>query len=100
MPNPNQYPNWIEINLSALERNIHAIRRLTGVDFMAIVKANGYGHGAIEVSRAALAAGAAWLGVHRYAEGHALREVGIDAPILVLGMVTPSEVDRAIAEHI
>jgi alanine racemase len=100
MSEPNPYPTWVEVNLSAIERNVQAIRKLTGVDFMAVVKANGYGHGAVEVSRAALGAGAAWLGVHRYAEARELREAGIDAPCLVFGMITPEEIDRAIGENI
>ncbi len=64
---------------------------------MAVVKANGYGHGAVEVSRAALAAGSSWLAVSCAEEALVLREAGITAPILVLGMVTAQEADEAIA---
>ncbi len=58
---------------------------------MAVVKANGYGHGAVEVARTALANGAEWLGVARLAEGIPLREDGFDAPILVFGSTLPAE---------
>jgi alanine racemase len=88
---------WIEVNLSAIESNVRAARVIAGVPLMAVVKANGYGHGAVEVSRAALSAGAAWLAVSCAEEGLALREAGITAPILVLGLVTAQEADEAIA---
>ena len=88
---------WIEINLSAVEDNIKAVRAIAGVPVMAVVKANGYGHGAVEVSRAALAAGASWLAVSCAEEAIVLREAGITVPILVLGMVTAQEADEAIA---
>jgi alanine racemase len=88
---------WIEINLSAVEDNIRAVRSAAGVPVMAVVKANGYGHGAVEVSRAALAAGASWLAVSCAEEAIVLREAGIAVPILVLGMVTAQEADEAIA---
>ena len=67
---------------------------------MAIVKGDAYGHGAVEVSRAALEGGASWLGVARFGEARALRQNGIRAPILVLGMVTPDEVDEAIVSDV
>lgn len=88
---------WIEINLSAIEDNVRALRTIAGVPIMAVVKANGYGHGAVEVSRAALAAGSSWLAVSCAEEALVLREAGIAAPILVLGMVTAQEADEAIA---
>jgi alanine racemase len=64
---------------------------------MAVVKADGYGHGALEVARTALANGAEWLGAARLAEGVALRRAGIDAPILVFGF-TPPEAAGALAD--
>jgi alanine racemase len=88
---------WIEINLSAIEDNVRALRTIAGVPIMAVVKANGYGHGAVEVSRAALAAGSSWLAVSCAEEALVLREASIAAPILVLGMVTAQEADEAIA---
>jgi alanine racemase len=88
---------WIEIDLAAVEDNVKALRGITGVPVMAVVKANGYGHGAVEVARAALAAGASWLAVSCAEEALVLRAAGIPVPILVLGMVTPQEADEAIA---
>jgi alanine racemase len=94
------HPTWIEINLSAVASNCAHIIRDTGTPLMAIVKGEAYGHGAVEVSRAALDGGASWLGVARFGEARALRQSGIRAPILVLGMVTPDEVDEAIASDV
>jgi alanine racemase len=67
-------------------------------DLMAVVKADAYGHGAVEVSRAVLDAGAAWLGVAMVEEGVALREAGIDAPVLVLSE-PPLEAAEAVVAH-
>jgi len=66
----------------------------TGV--MAVVKANAYGHGAVEVSRSAVEAGAEWLGVAFAAEGMALRQAGLKANILVLGYTPPDSAREAI----
>ncbi len=63
---------------------------------MAVVKADGYGHGSIEVSRTALTSGADWLGVALPEEGHILRRAGIDAPILVLGSIQPDEAYKVV----
>lgn len=90
------YTTWVEVDLSAIKQNVRTLLQISGVPLMVIVKANGHGHGTIEVSRAALAAGATWLGVARVAEGLDLLEAGIKAPILVLGPTTPQEVDKAI----
>ncbi len=92
-----QYPNWIEIDLSAIEHNTRTIIKLTNKPLLAIVKANAYGFGAVEVGKAALSAGASYLGVARFGEAKVLREAGITAPILILGMVSPDEVEQAIA---
>jgi alanine racemase len=94
------YPNWIEINLSAVEHNVKYILESTRKPLMAVVKAEAYGHGAVEVGKAALHAGATWLAVARFCEARVLREAGIQSPILVLGMVTPGEVDEAIASKV
>ncbi|MDD3652870.1 MAG: alanine racemase [Desulfotomaculaceae bacterium] len=87
------FPVWAEIDLGAIAHNVREIRRVTtpSAKVLAVVKANGYGHGAIEVSRAALANGTEWLGVARVSEGVALREAGIDAPVLVLGYSPPEQ---------
>lgn len=94
------YPTWIEINLQAISQNCAHILRDTNTALMAIVKGDAYGHGAVEVSRAAIQGGATWLGVARYGEARILRQNRILAPILVLGMVTPDEVDEAIASDV
>ena len=60
----------------------------------AVVKANAYGHGAVECARAALAGGARWLAVAAAGEAVELRDAGIEAPILVMGALTESELER------
>lgn len=85
-----KYATWVEIDLPAIEGNARALKSLTDALLMAVVKANGYGHGAIEVARAATSGGATWLGVARPEEALELRDSGIDTPILVLGP-SPSE---------
>lgn len=87
-------PNlWAEIDLGAVAANVSGLRRITQQDavVMAVVKADGYGHGAIEVAQTALKNGAEQLGVARTHEGVALREAGIDAPILVFGHTAPAD---------
>lgn len=64
---------------------------------MAIVKANGYGHGAVPAARAALEGGATWLGVSSVQEGVELRKSGVAAPILNLGYTSPAALSAAIA---
>jgi alanine racemase len=77
---------WVEVDAAAIEANARALRRhLRASELMAVVKADGYGHGALTVARAALAGGAASLGVATLAEGIELRRSGIEAPVLVLG---------------
>ncbi|MCL2336910.1 MAG: alanine racemase [Firmicutes bacterium] len=84
-------PVWAEINLQAIAHNVRQLTGITapGVGLLAVVKANGYGHGAIPVARTALQNGAACLGVARVAEGEALRQAGINDPVLVLGYTPP-----------
>ena len=77
-------PTGLEIDLGAVRANVTRLRELAGVDVCAVVKADGYGHGAVEVARAASEAGATWLAVALVEEGIELREAGVDAPILVL----------------
>ena len=80
-------PTWVEIDLRAIAHNVRQIVDLVGPDDddLAVVKADGYGHGAIKVARTALNNGVSWLGVACLGEALALRRVGIDAPILILG---------------
>src|SRR5512143_4323212 len=87
---------WAEIDLNAIANNVRELRRLTrpAARVMAVVKANGYGHGAVEVARTALASGAEWLGVARLAEAAHLREAGFNVPILVFGYTAPADAGR------
>lgn len=73
----------VEVDLDAVRHNLRALTP-PGSQVMAVVKSDAYGHGAVPVARAALGAGATWLGVALVEEGIALRDAGIDAPILVL----------------
>ncbi|MBB6730830.1 alanine racemase [Cohnella zeiphila] len=84
-------PTVAEISLDALERNVKAFREgiAPGTRLLASVKANGYGHGAVETARAAIRAGADYLGVAFLDEALELRNAGIEAPILVLGATPP-----------
>ncbi len=89
---------WAEVDLEAIAANVRELRRLTDprAKVMAVVKADGYGHGACEVARAALAAGAEWLGVARLHEAVRLRESGLAAPLLVLGYTPPEDAGRLV----
>jgi alanine racemase len=82
---------WAEIDLKAIAHNVAELGRITQPEskLMAVVKSNGYGHGAIEVAKCALQNGAATLGVARIEEGIQIREAGIRAPILIFGYTLP-----------
>lgn len=88
------------VDLSALRANLRTVRRLVGpgVEVLAVVKADAYGHGDIETARALCAEGVGRLGVATVAEGARLREAGIDAAILVLGGLYPDDA-AALARH-
>ncbi|HEX4904684.1 MAG TPA: alanine racemase [Acidimicrobiales bacterium] len=76
---------WAEVDLAAITANASTLAALASpAALCAVVKANGYGHGAAPVARAALAGGATWLAVALTAEGAELRDAGITAPILLL----------------
>jgi alanine racemase len=79
-------PTWAEIDLDALAANFHIVKDLVGPDVqaMAVVKANAYGHGAVECARRLEQEGAEWFGVALPEEGIELRESGITRPILCL----------------
>ncbi|MDA8194049.1 MAG: alanine racemase [Thermaerobacter sp.] len=91
-------PTEAEIDLAAIAHNVRHVRSVVGdgVAVMAVVKADGYGHGAVPVARAALRAGATWLGVATPEEGAALRAAGIVGPILVLGPVVLEQIEWAL----
>ncbi len=88
---------WVEVSPSAIEINTGIVKGLLKDNccLMAVVKADGYGHGAEAVAKAALRGGANDLGVATLQEGIQLRQVGVDCPILVLGNLIDSEDLRA-----
>ncbi|WP_246516513.1 alanine racemase [Salicibibacter cibarius] len=88
---------WIEIDVKAIASNVKAVKTLhhPDVHIMAVVKADGYGHGAVTVARTAIEAGAEWVGVALLEEAVELREAGIEAPILVLGPINPQDASVA-----
>jgi alanine racemase len=88
---------WADVDLDAVAHNVRVLRQQVAPALLcAVVKADGYGHGAIPVGRAALAAGADWLAVAQVPEAVALRQAGIDAPLLVLSEPRPDELDTAL----
>jgi alanine racemase len=92
-------PVWAEVDLDAIRTNIRTLRaHVEPASVLAVVKADGYGHGAVAVGRAALDAGATCLGVALVEEGVALREAGIEGPILVLSEPVP-DAATCVVEH-
>jgi len=89
---------YIEIDLDAIAHNVQAIKAHIGprVTLMAVVKADAYGHGALEVAQTALRHGASRLAVGRADEGIYLRQAGIVAPILVMTYTSPDEIEGAL----
>ncbi len=93
---------YIEVDLGAIAHNARTIKAHIGpgVRLLAVVKANAYGHGAVEVAGAALRHGASGLAVARTPEGLALREAGITAPILVMNYTPASELEAALTHNL
>jgi len=82
-------PSWVQVDLEALAWNLSVLKQLVSPSkFCAVVKADAYGHGAVEVARKALSSGADWLAVAVLEEGMELREAGVDAPVLLLSEPT------------
>ena len=91
-------PAWAEVDLNAIRHNVGVLSRLVApAAVMAVVKADGYGHGSVAAAYAALEAGATWLGVALVEEGVELRDAGIDMPILLLSQ-PPVEAARAVVD--
>jgi alanine racemase len=84
---------WVEVDEDAIRSNARQLLRhlSPGCSLMAVVKADGYGHGAVPVAQAALTGGATSLGVATLSEGIQLRQAGIQAPVLVLGSLSQGE---------
>jgi alanine racemase len=95
-----QRRTWAEINLDALAENFRVVRErvAAGVRVMAVVKANAYGHGAVECARRLEREGADWFGVALPEEGFELRQAGIEQPILSLGGFWAGQ-EQACIEH-
>src|SRR6476469_5125930 len=91
-------PTFAVVNLGVIERNLKIVADSLrpGTDVIAVVKGNGYGHGATMVAEAAVRAGAACLAVATVGEARKLRDEGISAPIIVLGPTHPREHESAV----
>lgn len=97
-----EYLTWAEIDLDAIDHNVRQLKRLLGptVLLTAVVKGEAYGHGAVSVSRCALAAGADRLAVATPLEALHLRRAGVDGLVLILGPTPPWEAVRLVAQRI
>jgi alanine racemase len=92
---------WAEIDLGALQANVRTLRALApGAEFMAVVKADAYGHGLLPVARAAVRGGATWLGAAQLAEAFALRDGGLTTRLLTWLTVPGSDVGGAVRRDI
>ena len=93
---------WAEIDLDALEHNYHLVRKMTGpsVKYLGVVKADAYGHGAVQISRKLEELGADYLAVSSLDEARELRHCGIRVPILILGHTPPDMVPQLIQYNI
>jgi alanine racemase len=85
------------VSRGAIQRNCETLRRGVSGELCAVVKADGYGHGAAEAARAALAGGATWIAVATSQEAADLRAAGIDARVLVMGALTRNDLQQALA---
>ena len=92
-------PVWMELDLDALASNLHAIRSLAGPDkkVIASIKANGYGHGALEMARALADLGVDMLATGSFDEAVLVREAGVEIPILMFGACEPRGVARLLS---
>src|SRR5580765_5636507 len=94
-------PAWVAVDLEAIRSNVRAlVSAATPAALLATVKADAYGHGAVEVAVAAIQAGATFLGVAFVEEGIDLRAAGIDAPILLLSEPPPTAAAAVIAHQL
>jgi len=86
------------VDLGAIERNAAQLAAVAApAALCAVVKGDGYGHGMVPAARAALAGGAAWLAVATAEEARGLRAAGIEGPVLVMGALSPEELEVALA---
>lgn len=90
----------VQVDLGAIRANAALLARGTSAQVMAVVKADGYGHGAVPVARAALEGGASWLGVCLLTEALDLRKAGLDAPILAWLWMPDQQVAEAVSQAV
>src|SRR3989442_13073919 len=90
---------WVAVDLDRFAANLRAVRALGGPrrDLLLVVKADAYGHGAVEIAEAAAGEGVAQLGVATLHEGIQLRRAGSSLPIIVLSPLLPGEIAEAVA---
>lgn len=100
LPPTSHRPTRAVINLEAIGHNVATLAETAGVELCAVVKADGYGHGAVAVARQALEAGASWLAVALVEEGRSLRQAGIHAPILILSEPPPATAEAMVADNL
>jgi len=95
-------PTWAEIDLKAIEYNFKQVKRLIGknINIMAVVKANAYGHGTVEVATVLERSGVSYLGVATTDEAVRLRDHGVKTPTLILGSILPEEARIAVENDI
>jgi alanine racemase len=94
-------PTWLEVDLGAIAANTRHLARLASpAGLMAVLKADAYGHGAVQVAHTVLRHGASMLGVACLSEGQALRAAGITAPVLVLGYTPAWQAPDALAQDL
>ncbi|HLA94576.1 MAG TPA: alanine racemase [Pyrinomonadaceae bacterium] len=99
-PDRSQRPTWAEIDLDNLAFNFHSTKEFVGkeIEYMAVVKANAYGHGAVQCAKRLEAEGVDWFAVALPEEGIELREAGSQKPILCLGGFWPGQ-ERLLLKH-
>src|SRR5579859_7287385 len=90
-------PTWAEIDLGAFSRNVDAIVRTlpAGSRLIAVLKADAYGHGAVQLARRCMPDRVAMIAVALLEEAQELRGAGIDLPLLVLGPLTETQIAKA-----
>ncbi len=88
------------VDLAAIRDNVALLMPKSGAELMAVVKADGYGHGMLPAARAALAGGATWLGVCTIDEALGLRQAGITVPVLAWLLTPGLELHRAVAADV
>src|SRR5438045_1282768 len=95
-------PTWVEVDLGAFERNLEAMRRLLppGAGLVAVLKADGYGHGAVELARGCTPDRVAMIAVALLEEAVELRRAGFELPLLVFGPLRERQIVEAVEERV